>query len=217
MNINCTSCGTGLEVDDEVRGQIETCPACGAMFEVPMIARNETAPAPSTPPGFEPLAPAPARLELKPNTVIKGGEQIQSRQGSSGNVVAALASFVVPGLGQLAQARLIGALAFLLAAIMAALAGAIVALHLGAFIAVVIIGIWAAADAAIWTGVNRNQPNTSKSVMRLVAWHICAGLFIFTEIQILRVRILDESRFESMVGNNQTTLDRLHRFIEARR
>ena len=216
MNLNCAKCGVGLEVDDDVMGQIETCPSCSTMFEVPMIARDETAPGPVIPPGFEPLAPAPPRLELKQNPVIKGGAETQSRRGSSGNVVAALASFAVPGLGQLAQARLIGALAFLLAAIMAALAGAIVALYLGALIAIGIIGIWAAADAALWTGGNR-QPQTLKRSIRLCAWFICSGLFIFTEIQILRVRVLDTSRFESMVGNNQTTLDRLHRFVEARR
>ncbi len=40
-------------------------------------------------------------------------------QGSAGNVIAALASFFIPGLGQLLQARLLAAiLPFLLAALL---------------------------------------------------------------------------------------------------
>lgn len=67
-------------------------------------------------------------------------------RGSSGNVIAALASFFVPGLGQLIQGRLLAALLFFLftgggyllwflviPAIMAAL-----------------IHLWAILDAAMW-------------------------------------------------------------------
>jgi TM2 domain-containing membrane protein YozV len=35
-------------------------------------------------------------------------------QGSTGNVIAALASFFIPGLGQLVQGRVLAALAFFL-------------------------------------------------------------------------------------------------------
>lgn len=35
-------------------------------------------------------------------------------QGSTGNVIAALASFIIPGLGQLLQGRVIAAIAFFL-------------------------------------------------------------------------------------------------------
>ena len=42
-----------------------------------------------------------------------------SQQGSTGNVIAAVCSFFIPGLGQLVQGRLLkGALMFLLAAVM---------------------------------------------------------------------------------------------------
>jgi TM2 domain-containing membrane protein YozV len=42
-----------------------------------------------------------------------------SGQGSTGNVIAALASFIIPGLGQVLQGRVLAALChFLLAAIL---------------------------------------------------------------------------------------------------
>ena len=60
-------------------------------------------------------------------------------QGSAGNVIAALASFFIPGLGQLIQGRLGKAiLMFVLAAILWWLL-------LGW-----IIHIWAIIDAALW-------------------------------------------------------------------
>lgn len=58
-------------------------------------------------------------------------------QGSGGNVLAALCSFFVPGLGQLLQGRL------LLALIQFVLAGALWLLFLGW-----IIHIWSILDAA---------------------------------------------------------------------
>ena len=63
-------------------------------------------------------------------------------RGSTGNVIAALASFVLPGLGQLLQGRLLAAGGFLL------LAGAIWVLTLGTL---GILGhIVAALEADIW-------------------------------------------------------------------
>ena len=63
-------------------------------------------------------------------------------RGSTGNVVSALASFVLPGLGQLLQGRLLAAGGFLL------LSGAIWVLTLGTL---AILGhIVAALEAAIW-------------------------------------------------------------------
>jgi TM2 domain-containing membrane protein YozV len=60
-------------------------------------------------------------------------------QGSAGNVLAALASFFIPGLGQLLQGRLgMAALHFLLAALLW-----IVLLGW-------IIHLWSILDAAIW-------------------------------------------------------------------
>jgi len=60
-------------------------------------------------------------------------------QGSAGNVIAALASFFIPGLGQLLQGRLIkAAIQFVLAGI------------LWWFLLGWIIHLWSILDAAMW-------------------------------------------------------------------
>jgi TM2 domain-containing membrane protein YozV len=60
-------------------------------------------------------------------------------QGSTGNVIAALASFFIPGLGQLLQGRLgIGIIQFCLAAV------------LWYFLLGWIIHLWSILDAALW-------------------------------------------------------------------
>ena len=64
-------------------------------------------------------------------------------QGSTGNVIAALASFFIPGLGQLIQGRLVKAI------IMFVLAGVLWILLLGW-----IIHLWSIIDAAMWKGGN---------------------------------------------------------------
>ena len=61
-------------------------------------------------------------------------------QGSTGNVIAALASFFIPGLGQLLQGRLVPAF------VMFALA-----LVLWWFLLGWIIHLWSIVDAALWT------------------------------------------------------------------
>jgi TM2 domain-containing membrane protein YozV len=60
-------------------------------------------------------------------------------QGSTGNVIAALASFFIPGLGQLIQGRLVKA------AIQSVLAGILWWFLLGW-----IIHLWSIIDAALW-------------------------------------------------------------------
>jgi TM2 domain-containing membrane protein YozV len=60
-------------------------------------------------------------------------------QGSTGNVIAALASFFVPGLGQLIQGRLI------MAGVMFVLAAMLWIIWLGW-----IIHLWSILDAALW-------------------------------------------------------------------
>jgi TM2 domain-containing membrane protein YozV len=60
-------------------------------------------------------------------------------QGSTGNVVAALASFFVPGLGQLLQGRPFKAL------FMFVLAGALWIVLMGW-----IVHVWSILDAALW-------------------------------------------------------------------
>jgi hypothetical protein len=62
-----------------------------------------------------------------------------SGQGSTGNVIAALASFFIPGLGQLIQGRL------LKAAFMFVLAG-----FLWWFLLGWIVHLWSIIDAAMW-------------------------------------------------------------------
>jgi len=60
-------------------------------------------------------------------------------QGSTGNVIAALASFFIPGLGQLLQGRLVMALVqFVLAGI------------LWIFLLGWLIHLWSILDAAMW-------------------------------------------------------------------
>jgi TM2 domain-containing membrane protein YozV len=63
----------------------------------------------------------------------------EQRRGSTGNVIAALASFFLPGLGQLVQGRVLPAFLFFVA---------------WAILWCVCLGwimhIWAAIDAAIW-------------------------------------------------------------------
>ena len=59
--------------------------------------------------------------------------------GSGGNVIAALASFFIPGLGQLLQGRVIKA------AIMFVLAAVLWVVLLGW-----IIHLWSIVDAALW-------------------------------------------------------------------
>lgn len=63
-------------------------------------------------------------------------------QGSTGNVIAAVCSFFVPGLGQLVQGR------FLIAAIMFVLAGILWFFLLGW-----VIHLWSIIDAARFKGV----------------------------------------------------------------
>lgn len=62
-------------------------------------------------------------------------------QGSTGNVIAALASFFIPGLGQLIQGRLIKAIImFVLASIM------------WIFLLGWLIHLWSILDAALYDG-----------------------------------------------------------------
>lgn len=62
-------------------------------------------------------------------------------QGSAGNVIAALASFFIPGLGQLVQGRVLMALVHFV------LAGLLWIILLGW-----LIHLWSIIDAARWKG-----------------------------------------------------------------
>ncbi|HVT59796.1 MAG TPA: hypothetical protein VHR45_15520 [Thermoanaerobaculia bacterium] len=62
-------------------------------------------------------------------------------QGSTGNVIAALCSFFIPGLGQLLQGRL------LMAIVQFVLAAALWFVWLGW-----VVHLWSVLDAALWRG-----------------------------------------------------------------
>lgn len=62
-------------------------------------------------------------------------------QGSAGNVIAAVCSFFIPGLGQLVQGRV------LMALLMFVLGGVLWYFFLGW-----LIHLWSIVDAAIWRG-----------------------------------------------------------------
>ncbi|MCM8537739.1 MAG: hypothetical protein NE334_17490 [Lentisphaeraceae bacterium] len=66
---------------------------------------------------------------------------MSSGQGSTGNVIAALASFFIPGLGQLIQGRIF------MAFIQFVLAGLLWIVYLGW-----IIHFWSIINAALWKG-----------------------------------------------------------------
>ncbi len=63
-------------------------------------------------------------------------------RGSAGNVIAALASFFIAGLGQLIQGRILAAILFVI------VAGVVWVVSLGTL--GWIIHIWACIDAAVW-------------------------------------------------------------------
>lgn len=71
---------------------------------------------------------------------------MNERQGSAGNVIASLASFFIPGLGQLIQGRLLPAILFFL------FTGILWFFLLGWM-----IHLWACLDAALW------KPRSSKA------------------------------------------------------
>ena len=60
-------------------------------------------------------------------------------QGSTGNVIAALASFFIPGLGQLIQGRMVRAVVFFIVAVLLWI------IWMGW-----IIHLWSIIDAALW-------------------------------------------------------------------
>ncbi len=63
-------------------------------------------------------------------------------QGTAGNVIAALCSFFIPGLGQIVQGRVLAALLFFIGA------GVVWFISFGTL--GWIIHIWACVDAALW-------------------------------------------------------------------
>lgn len=73
-----------------------------------------------------------------------------SGQGSAGNVIAAICSFFIFGLGQLVQGRILAALMFF---IFVSLAYAIASVTLGIFLIVAVpLHIWCIVNAALYKG-----------------------------------------------------------------
>jgi TM2 domain-containing membrane protein YozV len=68
-------------------------------------------------------------------------------QGSTSNVIAAVCSFFIPGLGQLVQGRI------LMALVQFVLAGVIWVVSFGTL--GWIVHIWSVIDAALWKGPRR--------------------------------------------------------------
>ncbi len=71
-----------------------------------------------------------------------------SGQGSGGNVLAAICSFFIPGLGQLVQGRIIAAILFFVAM---AVSWVLVYLLIG-WLLVPIVYLWCIIDAARYKG-----------------------------------------------------------------
>ena len=72
-------------------------------------------------------------------------------QGSTGNVIAALASFFVPGLGQLLQGRVFSAILWFLAACLAFAITWLVTFSLLPF-GWFLVSLFACINAALWKG-----------------------------------------------------------------
>lgn len=66
---------------------------------------------------------------------------LESRRGSTANVIAAIASFFIPGLGQLAQGRIFMAVFMFLTDVV-----------LWIFLLGWVMHIWSAIDAALYEG-----------------------------------------------------------------
>jgi TM2 domain-containing membrane protein YozV len=73
---------------------------------------------------------------------------VMSNQGSGGNVLAAICSFFIPGLGQLVQGRLIAAIMFFVAFVISG----ILAWILIGWVLIPIVYLWAIIDAARFKG-----------------------------------------------------------------
>lgn len=78
-----------------------------------------------------------------------------TRQGSTGNVIAALCNVFVPGLGHLVQGRVLGALFFFVTVwgcYGVASFGAVVVIPLLLYVPGGILHLWSILSAAAWRG-----------------------------------------------------------------
>ncbi len=135
MNLKCANCGVGLEVDDSASTESFNCPACGEFNDAPLSLR------------------APQGVRISSGGGLRGGAlAAPSRRGGGGNVAAAIASFFIPGLGQLTQGRMTFALFFFLLSICCGAVGSAFLEFPMNLIPSGVIAIGAAAEAALWDG-----------------------------------------------------------------
>jgi len=80
------------------------------------------------------------RIDSRPPATLSA----MAGQGSSGNVLAAIASFLIPGLGQLVQGRALRGLVFFIVTAVIW----VITFGLGGWIG----HLWACYDAAVWKG-----------------------------------------------------------------
>lgn len=73
-----------------------------------------------------------------------------TRQGSAGNVIAAIASLFIPGLGQLLQGRVLSALLWFVAACIAFVITWLVTLSLLPF-GWFVVAVFSCISAAVWS------------------------------------------------------------------
>jgi len=136
MNLNCANCRVGLEVEESAAAEPFNCPSCGEFNDAPMSAR------------------APSGVRLSNGSGMRGGAPAgPSRRGSGGNVGAAIASFVIPGLGQLSQGRLTPALFLFLLALCFGIVGGMFLSFPMIIIPSGVVALGAAAEAAVWDGI----------------------------------------------------------------
>ena len=82
-------------------------------------------------------------------TTRHGVNETMAGQGSGGNVLAAICSFFIPGLGQLVQGRVLAALLFFLSTSACYALGASVVLFVF-WIPAVLLHLWSIINAALF-------------------------------------------------------------------
>lgn len=137
--ITCPDCSR------EISDLAASCIHCGR----PLSPKEATKP-------IQPL-PLPSRenspgVSLNRGVVSNPPALSAARPGSGGNVAAALASFFIAGLGQIAQGRPRAGAGFFLGAVLSAVFGLTLGLGVAAFLLTGAIAIWSAIDAAVWDG-----------------------------------------------------------------
>ena len=138
--ITCPDCSR------EISDLAASCIHCGR----PMSPKKATQPIQPLP---LPPRENPPAVSLNRGIVSNPPGRSAPRPGSGGNVVAALASFFIAGLGQIAQGRTRTGAGFFFAAVLSSAIGFALGLEMP-FVLLLpgAIGIWSTIDAAVWDG-----------------------------------------------------------------